>query len=75
MMGDLIERLFEHLGWLPPAEEEGRLRDQERRLEALEARIAVKERQDRAAIARLDELERLRERAEERRRRESRGDR
>ena len=54
----IIERILHHLGWLPGDfdADEARLRDQERRLRALETRIAVRERADREAIAALDRL-------------------
>lgn len=55
----IIERILHHLGWYTTgdeAEAEARLRDQERRLRALETRIAVRERADRATIAEIDRL-------------------
>ncbi len=55
----IVERILHHLGWYmgdADADAEARLRDQERRLRALETRIAVRERADRAAIAEIDRL-------------------
>lgn len=55
----IVDRILHHLGWYlgdADADAEARLRDQERRLKALETRIAVRERADREAIAALDRL-------------------
>jgi hypothetical protein len=55
----LIGRVLGHLGWSPRGDadgEEARLRDNERRLRVLEARIAVRERMDRETIAEIDRL-------------------
>lgn len=55
----IVERVLQHLGWWKgdaDVEADARLRDQERRLRALETRIAVRERADRAVIAEVDRL-------------------
>lgn len=56
----IVERILKHLGWQPDRDEardEARLRDQQRRLRALETRVAVRERADREAIAEIDRLD------------------
>ena len=64
MMADqsesIVERILHHLGWHSAGDDAAdlaRLRDQERRLKALETRIAVQERADREAIAALDRID------------------
>jgi ribosomal protein S16 len=55
----MVARILERLGWYQPdtdVEAEARLRDQERRLRALEVKVAVRERADRAVIAEVDRL-------------------
>jgi hypothetical protein len=55
----LTERILHHLGWRSSGDQHAaaaRLLDHQRRLRVLEARIAVKERADREAIAELDRL-------------------
>jgi hypothetical protein len=55
----IVERLLHHFGWLSHGDadsEEARLRDHQRRLRVLEARIAVRERMDRETIAEYDRL-------------------
>jgi hypothetical protein len=55
----VVERLLHHFGWRSHgdhADEAARLRDHQRRLRVLEARIAVRERTDREAIEELDRL-------------------
>jgi hypothetical protein len=55
----VVERILQHLGWHPRGDQdadEARLRDHQRRLRVLEARIAVRERADREVIAEFDRL-------------------